>query len=149
MMDPLIFHRMAHTLWRWRIPVLPGILHRLNYVLTHCDLPPAVRIGRAVVFKHWGSGVVVHHRAEIGDRVIIHPQVVIGQRAGPRGAIPLESLSIGMDTVIGAGACILASGRFSIGAHAAVGAGSVVLESIADGVTVVGIPARPSRPRSS
>jgi serine O-acetyltransferase len=142
MINPIVLHRMAHACFRWRIPYLPGVLHRLNYLFTHCDLPPAVRVGRGVVFKHWGSGVVVHHLAEIGDGVVIHPQVVIGQRTGPRGDEVLLSLHIGQGAVLGAGCRILAAGAFRIGAGAAVGAGAVVLESVPDGTTAIGMPAR-------
>jgi serine O-acetyltransferase len=142
MIDPLRLHRLAHACWRWRIPWVPGLLHRLTFLLTHCDLPPAVRVGRGVIFKHWGSGVVVHHRAVIGDGAVIHPQAVIGQRTGPRGDCALTSLEIGPGAVLGAGCRILAAGVFRIGAGAGVGAGAVVLASVPDGATAVGVPAR-------
>jgi len=140
--NPLRIHRLAHALLRARIPLVPGLLHRLNYLITGCDLPPAVRIGRGVVFKHWGSGVVVHHRSVIGDGVEIHPQVIIGQRTGPRGDVPLSSLVIGDHAVLGAGCKIIAAGEFRIGVRAAIGAGAVVLASVPDGATAVGVPAR-------
>lgn len=149
MINPLVIHRLAHALFRAHVPLLPGVLHRLNYLITHCDLPPAVSVGKGVIFKHWGSGVVVHHCASIGDGVEIHPQVVIGQRTGPRGDEALATLVIGDHAVLGAGCRIIARGHFRIGARAAVGAGAVVLESIADGATAVGVPARIIRVRDA
>ncbi len=150
MFNPLLIHRLAHALYRARIPLVPGLLHRLNYVCTGCDLPPAVRVGHGVVFKHWGSGVVVHHRSVIGDGVEIHPQVILGQRTGPRGNVPLTTLIIGDHAVLGAGCKIIAAGDFRIGIRAAIGAGAVVLMNVPDGATAVGVPARiiPAAPKS-
>lgn len=142
MINPLLLHRLSHALFRARIPLVPGLLHRFNYGITGCDVPPAVRVGRGVIFKHWGSGVVVHHRTIIGNGVVIHPQVIIGQRTGPRGDVPLASLVIGDHAVLGAGCKIIAAGDFRIGVRAAIGAGAVVLTSVPDDATAVGVPAR-------
>lgn len=142
MIDPLIIHRCAHALHRWGIPRLPGLLARINYAFTACDIAPAARIGRGVVLKHFGSGIVIHHRAEIGDGTVVMPQVVIGQLVRGAEPVPLERIAIGKGVMLGAGAKIIAHGDFSIGDGASVGANAVVLASIPAGATAVGIPAR-------
>lgn len=151
MIDPLLIHRVAHALQRWGVPKLPGLLARLNYGLTHCDLPPSVRVGRGVRFQHFGSGVVVHHKVEIGDDVLIMPQVVIGQRASAAGVAPLTHIRIGRGAMLGAGCKIIAEGEFEIGAGASIGANAVVLASVPASAVAVGIPARirPARPGPS
>lgn len=148
MIDPLILHRVAHFLHTRHIPRLPGLVSRLNYFLTSCDLPPPARIGRRVVFKHYGSGVVVHHRTEIGDDTIIMPHVVIGQLVRGTVPAPLKRISIGRGVLLGAGAKIIAHGDFTIGDGASLGANAVLLVPLPAGATAVGVPARmlPRRP---
>ena len=141
MIDPLPLHRIAHLLYRWHIPWMPGVVARFTYLLTGCDIAPAARIGRRVVFKHYGSGVVVHHRTQIGDDTIIMPQVIIGQLVRGTVPAPLERISIGRGVLLGTGAKIIAHGDFSIGDGASVGANAVLLVSLPAGATAVGVPA--------
>jgi serine O-acetyltransferase len=151
MIDPLRLHRLAHRLHRWRIPRVPGLIARLNYLFTGCDIAPAAKIGRRVVFKHFGSGVVLHHRCEIGDDTIIMPQVVVGQLVRGVEPVPLQRLAIGRGVLLGAGAKIIAHGDFTIGDGASIGANAVVLAPVPAGATAVGVPARirPPRPAES
>ncbi len=149
MFDPLILHRLASALRRAHIPKIPGLIQRLNFMFTGCDLPPAARIGRGVVFKHYGAGVIIHHRTEIGDGCVIMPHVVIGQQL--RGVVPvaLERIVIGHEVMIGAGAKIIAKGLFTIGDGAVIGANAVVLKSVPAGFRAVGVPARNLPPSST
>ena len=143
MFSPIILHRVAHWMFVHHIPKLPGFIYRFNYLVTHCDLPPSVSIGKNVIFKHFGSGVVVHHKVVIEDNVEVHPQVIIGQKIGRNGPVSLISLIIREGVILGAGCKIFASGDFEIGKNVIVGGGAVVIHSVSDGMTVVGIPARP------
>ena len=51
-------HRLAHTLWSWRVPVLPRLLSHLGRFLTGIEIHPGARIGSGVFIDH-GSGVVI------------------------------------------------------------------------------------------
>ena len=57
------------------------------------------------------------------------------------GANIAGGVSIGTGSWIGIGAAVI--GRIDIGSYVRVGAGAVVIKSVADGLTVVGNPARP------
>lgn len=91
---------------------------------------------------------------EIGNDVFIDNRVHVGHgtRIGARtriaaGAILGAWLEVGEDVWIGIGAMIREHVR--IGNGAVIGMGAVVLSDVADGVTVVGSPARPlERPRT-
>ncbi|NLP62046.1 serine O-acetyltransferase [Paraburkholderia sacchari] len=132
----IYIYRLAHLLFRLRIPVLPWILKITNRILFSVSLPPSVEVGKNVTFGYQGLGIVVHKNARIGSNVIISPNVVIGGKGrGKPGAPVIED-----DVVIGAGACIL--GNVRIGRGAVIGANSVVLTDIEPQATVVGIPAR-------
>ncbi|AJZ62342.1 serine O-acetyltransferase [Paraburkholderia fungorum] len=130
----LHIYRLAHLLYRLRVPFLPWGLKVLNRVVFSVSLPPSVTVGRNVVFGYQGLGIVVHRQAVLGSNIIIAPNVVIGGRGRP-GAPVIED-----DVLIGAGACIL--GPVTIGRGAKIGANAVVMIDVPPNATAVGVPAR-------
>ncbi|MBA5690092.1 serine O-acetyltransferase [Rugamonas apoptosis] len=128
--------RLYAYLHRLGVPVLPRCLYVLNRILFAVVLPPSVRVGARVTFAYQGLGVVVHERAVLGSDIYVGAQVVIGGRGG-RHEVPV----IHDGAFLGVGAKIL--GPVTIGAGAKVAAGAVVLNDVAPGVTVAGVPARP------
>lgn len=130
----LHIYRLAHLLYRLRVPFLPWGLKVLNRVVFSVSLPPSVTVGRNVEFGYQGLGIVVHRQAVLGSNIIIAPNVVIGGRGRP-GAPVIED-----DVLIGAGACIL--GPVTIGRGAKIGANAVVMIDVPPNATAVGVPAR-------
>lgn len=108
-------------------------MYWLNRILFSCDIPCTVSIGKRMHLPHFGLGVVIHPKAIIGDDVTIYQQVTIGARNGAWNII------IGDNVILGAGSKII--GTLTIGNNCRIGANSVVLKSIPDGSTAVGIPA--------
>lgn len=88
-----------------------------------CD----VSLGRAAIVNY---GAMVGHDGVLGDACFIAPGVHI---AG--------NVTVGGRAEVGIGASVLQG--VTIGRSAVVGAGAVVLRDVPDGVTVVGVPARP------
>lgn len=112
---------------------------------------PTATLGRGVVLGVGAvvmAGVHLSPMARVGDHACLSNHAVVGHDAvlgDFAGIMPAGVLS--GDTVVGAGATIGANatvleGR-TVGAGAMVGAGAVVVHDVADGVTVVGVPARP------
>ncbi len=128
--------RISHWAYVLGIPLLPRCLYAVNRILFAVVLPASVEVGQGVVFGYSGLGIVVHARCKIGSRVRIGTNVTLGGRSGHK-AVPI----IEDDVEIGSGAKIL--GPITIGRGAKIGANAVVLNSVPQGVTVVGIPARP------
>lgn len=95
-------------------------------VLEHAHVGPGSRIGRGVIVN---TGAVVEHDCVVGDGAHIAP-----------GAYLLGDAVVGDRTLVGSGARILPG--VAVGRDATVGAGAVVTEPVADGATVVGVPAR-------
>ena len=112
------------------------LLHWTNKVLTSSDIDPRADIDRSVYIPH-AIGVVIGETASIGPNTTIMPGVVIGAAEPTSGK---RHANIGADVVIGAGAKILGPVRIADGAR--IGANAVVLDDVAPGATVVGIPAR-------
>jgi serine O-acetyltransferase len=100
------------------------------------SIPPNV-FGPGLSLPHWGT-IVVSERAKVGANCRIHPGTCIGE---DRGTFPI----IGDNAYIGPGAKIY--GGIVLGDNVAVGANAVVNKSFPTGnLTLVGIPARPSKP---
>jgi serine O-acetyltransferase len=102
--------------------------------LTGAQLSPRAIIGKGLVIYH-PHGMVIGANTVIGDFCTLMQTNVIGQHRGG-GDRP----KIGDHFYAGAGAKIL--GKITIGNHVRVGANAVVLQSLPDNVTAVGIPAK-------
>ncbi|MFC2068887.1 serine O-acetyltransferase [Chloroflexota bacterium] len=130
------FHRVAHTLKKWRIPVFPRLVSNVSRFLTGIEIHPGAKIGDGFFIDH-GMGVVIGETAEIGDNVIIYQDVTLGGTSHKRIK---RHPTLGNSVVVGVGAQLI--GDISIGDNAKVGAGSVVINSVPANATVVGVPGR-------
>jgi serine O-acetyltransferase len=133
----LLWHRMAHALWRRRWFLAGRFLSHVGRFLTGIEIHPGARIGRRLVIDH-GMGVVIGETAEVGDDVYMYHQVTLGGMTESHGK---RHPTIGNNVIIGAGAKVL--GPFAVGDDARIGSNAVVLAAVPAGTTVVGVPARP------
>jgi serine O-acetyltransferase len=117
------------------IPLLPRLAHRIAMVSAQVSIGDPVIVHPGVYIAH--GQVVVDGIIEIHSGVVLFPWVTVGL-IGPEVIGP----TIGPRAQIGSGAKVL--GKVNVGADARVGANSVVLDDVAEGATVVGIPARPA-----
>ncbi|MCL0091907.1 serine O-acetyltransferase [Dehalococcoidales bacterium] len=130
------FHRLAHTLFRWRIPVLPRLLSHISRFLTGIEIHPGAKIGEGFFIDH-GMGVVIGETAEIGDNVTLYQGVTLGGTSRQRAK---RHPTLGNNVVVGVGAQLI--GAITIGDNTKIGAGSVVVTSVPANATVVGVPGR-------
>ncbi len=132
----VLFHRVAHALYRRKLYVLARLLSHVSRFLTGIEIHPGAKIGKGFFIDH-GSGVVIGETAEIGDNVTLYQGVTLGGTGKEKGK---RHPTIGNNVVISAGAKVL--GAITIGDNCKVGAGSVVLKSVPPNCTVVGVPGR-------
>jgi len=130
------FHRLAHTLFQWRIPVLPRLISHVSRFITGIEIHPGAKIGERFFIDH-GMGVVIGETSEIGDNVTLYQGVTLGGTSHQRAK---RHPTLGNNVVVGVGAKII--GNVTIGENTKVGAGSVVINSVPPGATVVGVPGR-------
>jgi len=126
-----VVYRIAHALWRLRVPIVPGMLQRLNITLHGFDVPSNVPIGPGMYVPHPVGTVITARR--IGANVTLISGITIGMRNEPK--LP----AIGDSVFVGAGARIL--GGITLGDGAQIGANAVVLKDVPAGATAVGVPA--------
>ncbi|GIW10794.1 MAG: hypothetical protein KatS3mg061_1851 [Dehalococcoidia bacterium] len=129
-------HRLAHALWRRRIPLLPRLISHLGRALTGIEIHPGAQIGEGLFIDH-GMGVVIGETAVIGDDCTLYQGVTLGGVSTRRTK---RHPTLGNRVVVGAGAKLL--GSIEIGDDVKVGAGSVVVQSVPPNATVVGVPGR-------
>jgi serine O-acetyltransferase len=112
------------------------LISQLSRFFTGIEIHPAAVIGRRFFIDH-GTGVVIGETAEIGDDVLLYQGVTLGGTGNEKGK---RHPTLGNHVVVGTGAKVLGSIR--IGSQVKIGAGSVVVRSVPDNSTVVGIPGR-------
>jgi len=132
----LLLHRVAHSLYGSGWFTLARAVSQFSRAVTGIEIHPGARIGRRFFIDH-GMGVVIGETSEIGDDVLVYQGVTLGGTGKDTGK---RHPTIGDGVVVGTGATIL--GNIRIGDHVKIGAGSVVLHSVPDHSTVVGVPGR-------
>ncbi|MGI8743297.1 MAG: serine O-acetyltransferase [Bryobacteraceae bacterium] len=138
----ILLHRLAHKFYQRHLNLPARLISQLGRALTGIEIHPGARIGRRFFIDH-GMGVVIGETSEIGDDVLLYQNVTLGGTGKERGK---RHPTIGNNVVIGTGAKIL--GDIRIGNYVKVGAGSVVIRSVPDHSTVIGIPGRVVRARN-
>ncbi len=133
----IINYRIAHSLHVKGFCSLARVLMGFSQFLTNVDIHPAAKIGRRVFLDH-ASGIVVGSTTIIGDDVLIYQGVTLGGVSLEKDVKRHPTLK--NNVVIGSGAKIL--GNIIIGENSRIGSNSVVVKSVPDNSTAVGIPAR-------
>ena len=127
-------HRLAHELYRLRVPIIPRIMSEWIHTKTGTDIHPGARIGRAFFIDH-ATGVVIGETTEIGDHVKLYQGVTLGARSFALGAngLPVKHIkrhpTIQDHVIIYAHATIL-GGEVVIGARSIIGSNVFLMESI-------------------
>jgi serine O-acetyltransferase len=135
-------YRISSRLWRAGLRLPARMVAQLARFLTGVEIHPGARIGRRLFIDH-GMGVVIGETAEVGDDVLMYHGVTLG---GTSLRHEKRHPTVGDRVVIGAGATIL--GPVTIGADSLIGAGAVVLHDAPPHSLLVGVPAV-VRPRNA
>src|ERR1700683_493049 len=128
------FYRINHWLWNHAAFLLGRMLSQFARFLTGIEIHPGAKIGRRLFLDH-GVGVVIGETAIVGNDVTLYQGVTLGGTGKEHGK---RHPTIEDDVVVGDGAKVL--GNITIGRNCRIGAGSVVLRSVPENSTVVGVP---------
>ena len=125
--------------WKW----LAKFISTLGRWITGIEIHPGAKIGRRFFIDH-GMGVVIGETAEIGDDCTLYHGVTLGGTSWKEGK---RHPTLSNDIVVGAGAKVL--GPITLHDGARVGSNAVVVKDVAAGETVVGVPGRVVKAKSS
>lgn len=70
-------HRLAHELYRLKVPIIPRIMSELAHSKTGIDIHPGATIGEHFFIDH-GTGVVIGETTVIGKNVKLYQGVTLG-----------------------------------------------------------------------
>jgi serine O-acetyltransferase len=128
-------YRLAHILYRMKVPVLPRIFTEYAHSHTGIDINPGAVIGKKFFIDH-GTGVVIGETTNVGDNVKIYQGVTLGALHVEKGlAETKRHPTIGDNVIIYAGSTIL-GGKTIIGHDSIIG-GNVWLTTSVEPHTVV------------
>lgn len=131
----IAWYRLANRLHKANFKRFARMIMGLTQIFTHIDIHPAATIGKRVFIDH-GTGVVIGETTIIEDDVLIYQGVTLGGVSLNPGK---RHPTIKKGAVIGAGAKVL--GNIVVGEKAKIGANSVVVKTVPDCSTAIGIPA--------
>jgi serine O-acetyltransferase len=127
-------HRLAHELYRLKVPIIPRIMSEWIHTKTGTDIHPGARIGRAFFIDH-ATGVVIGETAVIGDHVKVYQGVTLGARSFALGTdgTPIKHIkrhpTVKDRVIIYAHATIL-GGETVIGTKSTIGSNVFLMESV-------------------
>ncbi len=139
----LMFHRIAHRLWKAGLVVPARVVSHISRMLTGIEIHPGAVIGRRFFIDH-GMGVVIGETTVVGDDVVLYQGVTLGAGAAARKGAETRGKkrhpTLGNGVVVGSGAEI--QGPIAIGDNVLIASGSIVLKDVPPDSIVVGVPGR-------
>jgi len=138
-LEAITVQRLAHELYKLKVPYLPRIMTELAHSRTGIDIHPGATIGESFFIDH-GTGVVIGETATIGKNVTLYHGVTLGafnptsrRDAGGelvRGMSNKRHPDIEDHVTIYAGATII-GGDTRIGHHSIIGGNVWLTHSVA------------------
>ena len=117
-------YRIAHSLYKLGVPLIPRIITELAHSETGIDINPEATIGEYFTIDH-GTGVVIGSTSIVGNHVILYQGVTLGAKSfpldkdgNPAKGIPRHPI-VEDNVVIYSNATIL--GRITIGHDSVIG----------------------------
>jgi serine O-acetyltransferase len=136
----ITIYRIANSLLRLGVPIIPRIMTEHAHSLTGIDIHPGASIGDHFFIDH-GTGVVIGETTKIGNRVRLYQGVTLGALSLPRNAGTLyrntkRHPTIEDDVIIYANTTIL-GGETTIGARSIIGGNIWITESVVQDTKVL------------
>ena len=141
-------HRLAHELYRLKVPIIPRVMSELAHSKTGIDIHPGATIGEGFFIDH-GTGVVIGETTVIGRNVKLYQGVTLGALSFPKDEKTGMLMkghkrhpNVEDNVVIYAGATIL-GGDTVIGHDSEIGGNVWLMESIPPNSRVYNKPPAP------
>ena len=127
----IFVYRMAHELYRLKVPFIPRIMSEYAHGHTGIDINPGAVIGEYFFIDH-GTGVVIGETTTIGNNVKLYQGVTLGAlstRMGQQLANVKRHPTIGDNVTIYSNSTVL-GGETVIGENTIIGGNTFITESI-------------------
>lgn len=135
----LCFYRIAHELYKLKVPLLPRILTEYAHSKTGIDIHPGAEIGEHFMMDH-GTGIVIGQTSVIGNNVKMYQGVTLGGMSiHKKMKNQKRHPTIEDNVIIYAGATIL-GGETIVGFDSVIGGNVWLTQSVPPGSLVVQTP---------
>jgi serine O-acetyltransferase len=125
----IMVHRLAHTLFKLNVDIVPRMMSEWAHGKTGIDIHPGAKIGSPFFIDH-GTGVVIGETSIIGNGVKVYQGVTLGAIAVKKeDATNKRHPTIEDNVVLYAGSTIL-GGNTTIGRDSIIGGNTWITESI-------------------
>ncbi|MCR5511090.1 MAG: serine O-acetyltransferase [Lachnospiraceae bacterium] len=131
-------YRLAHELYKLRVPVIPRLMTEYAHSETGIDIHPGATIDKYFFIDH-GTGIVIGETSVIGRNVKIYQGVTIGAlstRGGQKLSGKKRHPTIKDNVTIYAGASIL-GGETEIGENSIIGGNTFITSSVPANTRVI------------
>lgn len=138
-MHAMLHHRIAHELYKLKVPLIPRIISEMAHSRTGIDIHPGASIGEDFFIDH-GTGVVIGETSILGRCCRLYQGVTLGALSFPKN--PDGTLTKGIprhpvledNVTVYAGATIL--GRVTIGKGAVIGGNVWITHDVPTGARI-------------
>lgn len=127
----IFVYRVAHELYKRKVPFIPRIMTEYAHSRTGIDINPGATIGEYFFIDH-GTGVVIGETTEIGNNVKLYQGVTLGALSTRQGQLLRDVKrhpTIEDYVTIYSNATIL-GGETVIGAHSVIGGSAFIIDSV-------------------
>ncbi len=125
----MMVHRLAHIMYKLKIPILPRVISEYAHSQTGIDIHPGATIGPRCYIDH-GTGIVIGETCIIGKNVKIYQGVTLGATFVDKGLCGVKRHpTIEDNVIIYAGSTIL-GGETVIGHDTVIGGNVWLTESV-------------------
>jgi serine O-acetyltransferase len=124
-------YRLAHELYKLRVPIIPRLMTEYAHSETGIDIHPGAEIDKYFFIDH-GTGIVIGETTVIGKNVKIYQGVTLGAlstRGGQKLSGKKRHPTVGDNVTIYAGASIL-GGDTIIGENSVIGGNTFITSSV-------------------
>jgi serine O-acetyltransferase len=125
----ITIYRIAHELYKLKVPIIPRILTERAHQITGIDIHPGAEIDSPFFIDH-GTGIVIGETTKIGKRVKIYQGVTLGALSVDKSFSHKKRHPTIQDEVIIYAQAVILGGETVIGKNSIIGGNTWVTQSI-------------------
>lgn len=125
----IIIFRIAHELYKLKVPTIPRIFTEYAHEKTGIDIHPGANVGSPFFIDH-GTGIVIGETSIIGKRVKLYQGVTLGAMSVDKSLSQTKRHPTIEDDVIIYSQAVILGGKTVIGQNSIIGGNAWVTQSI-------------------
>jgi len=125
----ITIYRLAHELYKFKVPIIPRILTEHAHEITGVDIHPGAEIDSPFFIDH-GTGIVIGETTNIGKNVKIYQGVTLGALSVDKSLANVKRHPTIQDNVIIYSQSVILGGDTVIGKGSVIGGNSWVTQSV-------------------